>query len=274
MSVVVLGPNGLIGSALVAQGAIGIDADIVDIPDLTEGLLAVPDITAVINAAGYTNVDGCETDPVESYLVNVGGVHEVVETLKVVCDPLPLLVHLSTDFIFDGRDGPYSEEALPCPISVYGAQKYLAESIVRQYPRHLIVRTTCVFGKSKKKRTFVHWVVDQLKKGYAFDVTYLQRTSPTYNVDLARIILSLINAGAEDVYNVASFSHLSRYVFARQIAKAFGYNPELVEMAGALMQPARRPKLGGLITGKLQALGIAPQPLEESLKELATTWEK
>lgn len=230
-----------------------------------------PETEVFINCIGYTDVDGCETNARRSANSNVETV--LWQTSPYLSYPKCKYVHLSTDFLFDGEDGPYSESATPRPLSVYGAQKWVAESIVRELPNHLIVRTTCVYGWHAKKQTFAHWVRRMCAEGKPFQVTEQQWTTPTYVKDLARIILRLVEKDARGIVNVTCGMPTSRYMFARDLAQAFGFDPNLVEPTGAIYQAAKRPRYGGLKVDKLMwEYGIVPQPYRESLEDMAETW--
>lgn len=254
MNIFVTGHKGLIGSNLVKQGALEFNDNLY--PNL-------------INCAGFTDVDACETEIHKSLKSNVTYPLWLAGRLDVEAH----LTHISSDFIFDGARGYYSEDAAPAPLSVYGAQKWLSERVVQEsHAKSLIVRTTCVFGWHPKKRTFAHWVKEQCEKGVPFEVTTAQVTTPTYAPDLARIIMQLVEQGVTGIVNVTCDRLLTRHAFARMIAEAFGYDRNLVQRGGAIQQVARRPQLGGLSCLKLEGLGITPQPFEQSLEDMVKTW--
>lgn len=259
MSVYVSGHKGLIGSNLVKRGA----------KPLSEAN-GLPEI--VVNCAGFTRVDDCEHDTWNSYLSNV----EHVSTLASYARPLrTYLIHLSTDFIFDGKDGPYTENARPAPLSVYGAQKWIAETLVKSVPKHLIVRTTCVYGWHPKKYTFAHWVKDKCEEHSTFYVTRKQITTPTYAPDLARIIMELVENNITGVVNVAGPEVMNRHTFAERLARAFGYSDADIRHSDSdsNFQLARRPLKGGLLVDRLTTgYEIEPQSVSTSLREMAETW--
>jgi len=227
----------------------------------------------VCNCVGFTDVDGCESHPWESYKSNVAELERLINRTDR-SDRKPHIIHLSSDFIFNGENGPYGENDRPAPLSLYGAQKVVAEGLARSLPRYLIVRTTCVYGWHPKKQTFVHWILRKLDEGQPFGVTQTQETTPTYAPALANAIMNLSEVDASGVVNVTSGEQMSRFDFARLIARAWDKDESLILPMGDIEQVAARPKKGGLKIGLLKSYGVQMPTTIESLTELRKTWGK
>lgn len=224
----------------------------------------------VINAAAYTDVDGCETNRELAWNINVNGVKHLVEGCRIVDAQL---VHLSTDFIFDGQNGPYHEDDKPNPISYYGRTKFASENEIKigGIP-YLIIRTNVLYGIQKGvKKDFVEWVVENLSQNKQINVVTDQWNNPTYVEDLVNGITLAIDKNKNGVYNIGGLEYLSRFDFAVKIAEVFGLNKNLINetTTDKLNQKAKRPLRGGLIILKAQAeLGYKPHKLEENLLEI------
>lgn len=207
---------------------------------------------AIFLAAAMTHVDRCESEPELTREVNVAGPAHVARAAAGVG---ARLVFFSSDYVFNGRDGPYSEEILPSPISEYGRQKAEAEAIVAEElpDSHVIVRTTGVYGWEPQGKNFVIRVIRTLEEGEGIAVPADQVATPTYAPNLADASLVL---GAGDfcgVYNVAGPDLLTRADFAAVVAKVFGLAAQRIEAVetSTLGQTAPRPLNGGLRTEKV-----------------------
>ncbi len=209
----------------------------------------LPDV--IINTVALSDVDYCETHREQAWKTNV----RVVEYLLQMCCLYDIaLVHYSTDYVFDGEAGPYSEEDQPHPINYYGRTKLASENLCRTSPeRTLILRTNVLYGHTRKP-TFVHWVLDRLSRHQPFSVVADQYGNPTLIDDLAYATVQLVIQQATGLYHVGGTEWLSRYAFARMIAEVFGYDPELVQptSTAALNQKARRPLKAGLRTTRIE----------------------
>ena len=228
-----------------------------------------PDIV-LLNAA-LTNVDYCEIHKDKAWQINVEGVDDVVELCRLYNSKL---VFFSTDYIFDGENGPYSEEEIPRPICFYGKTKLEGENIVRTLEDYLIIRTTIVYGDEKQKKNFVIRLIDTLKKGEIVKVPYDQIGSPTYALNLSEVVEELVRRAKRGVYNIAGKDIMDRFSFALEICSEFGLNKDSVipVETSMLNQIARRPLKAGLKTDKIineakrEILGV-----KESLKMLKRT---
>jgi dTDP-4-dehydrorhamnose reductase len=202
----------------------------------------------ILAPAAATHVDGCEQDAYASYQVNVLGISNVVNAANAAG---ATLVHFSSDYIFDGADGPYDESATANPISRYGLQKLIAEHLIMQRAKDaLIVRTTVVYGPEPQGKNFTYRLLAALSRGEEIAVPEDQIGTPTYAPTLADAALDLVVAGARGVVNVAGRQLVTRHEFARETARAFGGDPGLVRavVTTELDQPAPRPLHAGLRT--------------------------
>ncbi len=229
---------------------------------------AAPDI--IVNCAAYTDVDGCETERELSWRLNV----DAVKHLIIAARPAGAkIVHFSTDYVFDGKNGPYDETAIPNPISFYGRTKLAAENaLLSSGIKNAIIRTMVLYGAgSKVKPNFATWLVNKLSAGERINIVDDQIGNSTIVDDLAYGTLKLIEAEKEGIYNIAGRDIESRLDFTFKLCDVFGYKKELIKTIKTrdLNQPAPRPLNSGLITLKAQSeLGFEPMGTVESLQLL------
>lgn len=232
---------------------------------------AAPDV--IFLAAAIGNADSCEQRPEEARAVNVQGTEAVARAAATLACKL---VFYSSDYIFDGKGGPYSEDDPPNPLSVYGRTKVEAEGIIRELvPNHLILRTTLVYGWDRTSLNFALQLWQRLSAGQPFPVAQDQWGNPTLVDYLAEVSFRLVQMNATGVFNVVGKDRLPRHEFARALANAMALDPGLLRPAptAELGQPAPRPLQAGLKTDKLRAiLGTDPLTLEESLSRLRRSW--
>ena len=207
----------------------------------------------VVHTAAMTDVDGCERAPEAAWRANVEGAASVARACRAVGAHL---VHLSTEYVFDGRAGPYSEDDPTNPISVYGRTKLESEMIVRELcPSAAIARTTVLYGYASNARpNFVTWLIGQLRTGRTVRVVDDQIGSPTLADNLAEMCLALALGGASGVYHTVGADRLDRHAFARIVAEVFRLDAELIGpvSTASLNQAAPRPLRAGLRTEKLR----------------------
>ncbi|MGB2804916.1 MAG: dTDP-4-dehydrorhamnose reductase [Candidatus Zixiibacteriota bacterium] len=208
----------------------------------------------IINAAAYTDVDGCEINKDQARGVNVDGVRNLVR----VCREQGIkLVHLSTDYIFDGESGPYSEDDPPHPVSFYGKTKLESENVVRQGGiDSLIVRTNVLYGFGKKvKKNFLLWLLEKLSAGDKLKIVNDQFNNPTLADNLSLCILEMVKRDLSGVFHIGGAEYLSRYDFALKVAQKFGFdNADISPIkTETLKQKAKRPLRGGLKTEKARS---------------------
>jgi CDP-4-dehydro-6-deoxyglucose reductase, E1 len=289
VNALVIGASGLVGNALLAvleeagirpRGTYarrpfvgGIPLDVTDAAAVRACVDEVePDVIFIAtNTSG--GVDRCELEPEAARTLHVEGTEHVI---AAAATRGARIVYYSTDYIFDGRSGPYGEDDAPHPVSVYGAVKLEAErSVLAQAPNALVIRTTCVYGWDRRSPNFAMGVWERLQAGSGMRVPNDQWTSPTLVEYLAEASVRLLQIEANGVYNVVGLDRIPRSELARQLARAMALDADLVQPCSTadLGQKAERPLQGGLLTEKLRAaLGTEPLNLTESLKRFRRHW--
>ncbi|MHC2993554.1 dTDP-4-dehydrorhamnose reductase [Pontibacter sp. HJ8] len=228
--------------------------------------------THIIHTAAMTNVDQCETDQEGALKLNRDAVAYLVEA----CERHDVhLVHLSTDFIFDGESGPYDEEAVANPISFYGETKLMAEEIVKKAKcKWAILRTVLVYGvvHDYGRSNIVLWVRDSLRAGKVLKVVDDQFRTPTLAEDLAMGCWLVVEQDAEGIYNISGNEMLTPYQMALIVADFFKLDNSLIDKADAstFSQPAKRPpRTGFIITKAENMLGYTPHSFLEGIAMVA-----
>lgn len=236
--------------------------DITNAQDMEQCLTRLqPDV--VLNAAAYNLVDVAEQEPQTAYAVNA----LAVRNMATVCRQLDaLLVHFSTDYVFDGRAGrPYVETDAPHPLGAYAVSKLAGELYAQAYlDEPLIIRTCGVFGPggmATARGNFVETMLRLAQRGGPIRVVEDFAASPTYAPALAERAFQLIDLGARGVFHVGGGQPVSWFDYARQIFAAAGITAELVATdERAHRTPARRPKYSALSNAKMEAAGADPMP--------------
>ncbi len=226
--------------------------------------------SVIINCAAYTNVDGCETERELSWKVNVDAVKHFIIASRVNSAKI---VHISTDYIFDGKSGNYSETSKPNPISYYGKSKLAAENaLITSGVDFTIVRTMVLYGTGRNLRpNFVTWLVNMLAEKNSVRIVDDQFGMPTIVDDLGWGLVKIVNMGKSGIYNICGSEYLSRYEFAVKIAGVFRLNENFIVpvKTGDLNQAAPRPMNSSFILLKAQTdLGIKPLNVTEGLSLL------
>lgn len=224
----------------------------------------------IINAAAFTNVDLCESERETAWKINVKGVEYISEAARVIDAHL---IHISTDYIFDGKSGPYLENDTPNPLGYYARTKLASENVLKlSNIKHTILRTNVLYGTAKYGRPdFVRWVVDSLGAGKVIGIVTDQINNPTFIDDLVMAINSVIEFKKEGTYHIGGSDFLSRFEFTQIIADFFNLDRNLIVpiKTEELNQPARRPLKSGLITIKAQSeFGYKPHSIIQSLHEI------
>lgn len=222
----------------------------------------------IINAAAYTNVDKSESERETAWKINVKGVEYITETARVLDSHI---VHISSDYIFDGKNGPYTENDIPNPLGYYGRTKLASENVLKiSGTKNTILRTNVLYGTAKYSRSdFVKWVVESVRAGKEIRIVDDQFNNPTFIDDLVQAINKVIELRKEGIYNIGGSEVLSRYDFTMIIADFFNLDKFLIKKIQTedLDQPARRPLKSGLITIKAQSeLGYKPHSIIQSLE--------
>jgi dTDP-4-dehydrorhamnose reductase len=221
-------------------------------------------------AAALTNVEYCETHARESYMVNVTGTQNVVKAANQI---KAKLVYFSTDYIFNGEEGPYVEEAAADPINIYGQHKLDAEHYISLFANdYLIIRTTVVYGWERQEKNFIYRLIKSLSHGQPLRVAVDQVGSPTYAQNLSQVAITLSEASINGVINIAGSQLANRYEFAKKAAAVFGMDENLIipVQTDQLKQQARRPLKAGLLTTKLTEISKIPAvTYEDGLRLMA-----
>jgi dTDP-4-dehydrorhamnose reductase len=226
---------------------------------------STPDV--IINCAAITNVDACETERDLAWKVNVVGLENMIDAAK---RENARIVHISSDYIFDGKEGPYAEDDRPNPISYYGKTKLAGENALRTSDvPYVVARTMILYGYAPgTKANFALWLIQNLEKHESVRVVDDQFGNPTLADDLAYGLIKAVELERTGIYNIAGREIISRFEFAQRLARVFGFDPDLITpiKTAQLRQPAPRPLKSGLITLKAEVeLGFKPATLEEGL---------
>jgi dTDP-4-dehydrorhamnose reductase len=243
----------------------------------------MPDV--VINTAAMTNVDACETDKENCWLMNTTAVQHQVTVLETLSKQHPNykqhFIHLSTEFIFDGTHGPLDENEKPNPLSYYAESKLAAEKIVQASTLHwAMARTVLVYGivDNMSRSNIVLWVKQNLEQGKVINVVDDQFRTPTLAEDLADGCILIAEKKAQGIYNISGKDFLSILELAHLVADYYKLDKSLIKPSKSadIKQPAKRPPITGFIIDKAKKeLGYNPhsftegiQFLEEQLKKM------
>jgi dTDP-4-dehydrorhamnose reductase len=227
-----------------------------------------PDV--VLNCAAFTDVDKSETERELCWKLNV----DAVKNLIIATRPHNIkLVHISTDYIFDGKNGPYDEESIPNPISFYGRSKLAAENaIFASGINAAIIRTMVLFGVGQNvKPNFAVWLINKLSAKEKINIVDDQIGNSTIVDNLAFGILKVIESERSGVFNIAGKDIESRLGFTYKLCEVFGFDKNLINTikTASLNQPALRPLNSGLVTLKVQSeLQFKPFDTMEALQLL------
>jgi dTDP-4-dehydrorhamnose reductase len=282
---VVTGSSGLLGRRLVGilrdeHEVVGIDKYVPEgqrdlAVDITQKQCTIESIEStapdvVVHTAAETDVDRCESERDLARRINVEGTANIAEACSKV-DARLILV--STDYVFDGKKGNYSETDEPNPISFYGVTKLEAEHIVSSTSlKSLIIRTSVLYGWHPTKLNFVTWILKGLRERQILKVVNDHINSPTLADNLADAIRKAIELDSQGILHIAGNERLSRFDFARRIAKRFDLDESLllpVQMRD-LKWVARRPRDSSLNVGKAEKeLSIELFGVDRGLEEMA-----
>lgn len=292
MNILITGSNGLLGQYLVRDLAsagykiiatgrgknrlpeyAGVNYISLDITDKTAVLETIeknkPDI--VVHAAAMTQPDACELNKEECRVTNVQATAHLAEAAQKAGSTI---IYVSTDFVFDGKDGPYKEDDDTAPVNYYGESKLAAEEIIKQSNnRWAIVRTVLVYGNilSGTRSNIVTWVKDNLEQRKNIKVVDDQIRTPTYVEDLSKGIMLIIKNNAQGIFHISGKEVLTPYQMALQVADYFSLDKSLMEKVNAstFSQPAQRPlKTGFVITKAEKELGFAPVSFMEGIRKM------
>jgi len=269
MKIIILGANGMLGHDLVgvlknfAIYPFGKELDITKKSELSKKIKKInPDF--LINAAAYTDVDGCESNFNVACDVNAEGVKNIaIACKKIKCN----IIHISTDYVFDGKKEGYKEDDKPNPINAYGKSKLLGENYLKLIkPRHYIVRTSWLYGKHGKN--FVNTILNLVKNNTEIEIVNDQKGSPTYTKDLSEGLKSIVEKKPHyGIYNLTNTGICTWFEFAKKIIHTKKLKTIVLPTASnKLKRAAKRPKCSVLINTKLPKL----RKWEEALKDYLT----
>jgi dTDP-4-dehydrorhamnose reductase len=243
------------------------ELDVLD-PQRLDELVAKYHPDAIIHTAAMTNVDACEHDRDKCYALNVKSVENLIE----VCQRRDIqLIHLSTDFIFDGEDGPYTEDAQANPLSYYGETKLESEILLQKSSCNwAILRTIIVYGivNDMSRTNIVLWAKAALEKGEPINVVDDQWRMPTLAEDLAQCCLLAVKKNAKGIFNASGKDLMSILEIVERVADYYGLDKTLINpiSSESLNQAAKRPKKTGFILDKTRReLGYEPHSFEEGI---------
>jgi dTDP-4-dehydrorhamnose reductase len=228
-----------------------------------------PDV--IINCAAYTNVDGCETNRENCYQLNVEAVRNLARSAEEFGSHL---IHLSTDFIYNGNDGPYRESSKAEPLGYYGETKYLSEQLLTDCTCNFtILRTSIVYGYEPhiKRNNIILWLRQSFRDQKSVNIVDDQFRCITWAEDLAELCLAVAESGNTGVYNATGGEYFSMLELAKRMADYYGAPKELIHAihTSELGQKALRPPKTEMIIDKAQKeLNYTPQSLEDSLDQI------
>lgn len=294
MKILITGSNGLLGQKLIAALRHDPEVELIatsrgsdrttdplgsryrdmDITNRTAVDAVIDDVRpdVIIHTAAMTNVDACEQDPPACRLQNVDATQYLVDAAKRAGSHF---IFLSTDFIFDGEHGPYREEDVPAPLSIYGQSKLDGERIVQGagLQRWAIARTIIVYGIAPglSRSNVVLWAKDALEKGTPIKVVDDQWRMPTLAEDLADGCIRIAKRGATCIFHLSGPDGMSILELVQRVGAFFQLTTDPVSAvkSASLGQPAKRPPRTGFILDKARReLGYAPRSFEAGLAVL------
>jgi dTDP-4-dehydrorhamnose reductase len=227
----------------------------------------------IIHTAAMTNVDACELNQNECKLMNIDAVRFITNAVKNIknSDFNPHLIHLSTDFIFDGTKGPLDEDELPNPLSYYAWSKLEAERIIIESDLlWSIARTVLVYGviPRSSRSNVVLWAKSSLEQNKIINVVTDQFRTPTLAEDLAQGCILIAKKKANGIFNISGPDFMSIFELVQRVANFWKLDKSLIQPSTSegINQPAKRPTITGFIIEKAEKqLGYQPHSFEEGL---------
>ena len=278
MKVLVTGAAGLLGSAVTAafrasgdevHASVHAALDIVDAAAVERRVLAIrPDV--IVNCAAYNDVDAAESHPVEALQVNAIGVRALAAAARQAG---AILVHYSTDFVFDGETTrPYVEEDEPKPQSVYAASKLLGEWFAADAARYYVLRVESLFGgpgvRTGARRGSLGTIVDRITRGEVVPVFVDRTVSPSYTPDVAMATQALLASGAPwGTYHCVNAGSATWREVAAHAARRLGLELQIRELTlASVAAPAARPRFCAMSPERLASLGIVMPPWQDAVE--------
>lgn len=254
--VIITGSTGLVGSRIVELlhekvHFISLSQPLVDITNMESvknALLSV-EYDTILHLAAYTKVDEAEQEQESAHSVNVAGTQHI---FTIAQEQQKHMIFISTDFVFDGIHPPFTENAVPHPLSIYGTTKYKAEKVVANDA--MIVRISYPYKKyPSEKKDFVHKIKDQLSSGNTLRMVQDSLITPTYIDDIAYALYYLIEHFSPSIFHIVGADALSPYDAGVQIARTFGLNEQLIQPAlftEFFHNKAKRPQFSDIQSSK------------------------
>ncbi len=292
--VLITGANGLLGQSLVRRLSQSREYDVLatarddalrvegtscgyaplDVTQPDEVARIFQDFTpnVVINCAAMSDVAECDENRNEAWAVNA----RAVKTLAKKCrETGARLVQVSSDFVFNGKRGPYDEDARPDPVNYYGRTKLAGENAVREAGRSnwAIVRTVLLYGTGQNlsRSNVVLWMIDQLSQDESLHIVDDQYRTPTHVGDLAAGIEQLLDHEETGIYHMSGPELVSIYELASTVAEVFGFDPSLIEPVSSdfFEDDVERPPRTGFVLEKAETeLDYDPRPLRDGLRDV------
>lgn len=223
----------------------------------------------VIHGAAMTAVDACETERSAAWAVNVDATAHIARLCQ---QHGARLVYVSTDYVFDGKRGQYTEDDGLSPLGVYAVTKAAGELAARSLCRdHVVARTAVPFGPfAHVKKDFVRWLRDELTAGRPVRIVRDQISNPTYAPDLARMLVQLCDGSFQGTVHTCGATSLDRFELAQRIARTFALRADLMTpiLTSDLKQAAPRPLDAGMSVARANSLGLQPLSIDEALLKL------
>jgi dTDP-4-dehydrorhamnose reductase len=282
---IVTGASGLLGASLVSFAAnLGLSVvglchhhmiKIAGVPvynaDLTDRIATRAVIghfkpSTIVHCAAVTNVDWCESHPKETEEVNVQATSFMAEMAAELGSGF---VYISTDSVFDGKRGNYSERDAPAPLNVYAQSKLRGEKEALRHPSALVTRVSIYGWNVQNKESLAEWILRQLAEGKKVNGFTDVHFSPMLVNDFAEILMSMLDRQLSGIYHVVGAERISKYEFARRVAMIFGFKPERVvhTRVGDARLRAARPLDVSLNTEKVRlALGRTMPDVDSGLR--------
>ena len=277
MRVLVTGAAGLLGSAVTevlqragdeVHATMHAALDIVDTAAVEDVVRRIrPDV--IVNCAAYNDVDGAESNPVAALQVNAFGVRSLAAAARQAD---ALLIHYSTDFVFDGESvRPYTEDDAPNPQSVYATSKLLGEWFAADAPRHYVLRVESLFGgpgvRTGSRRGSLGTIVDRLRAGDVVPVFVDRTVSPSYTRDVAAATRALIASGTPSgTFHCVNAGSATWRQVAQYAADKAGVDLRIRELTlESVAAPAKRPRFCAMSPARLASLGIVMPAWQDAL---------
>lgn len=240
-----------------------------DLTDANSIIRAINDVKpdVIIHTAALTDVDRCEVDKDLAYKINVEGTKIIAEMARKLNS---FLIYISSDYVFNGSKGLYKEDDETNPVNYYGYTKLLGEKYCQDF---CIARTCVIYGAkpASGKVNFALWLINKLEKGESVRIITDQYITPTLNTNLAKMLLEIAERRLKGVFHLAGATRVSRFEFAKEIARVFGLDENLITPSkmNEINWIAKRPRDSSLDTSKAtKYLNEKPYTLNRALRIL------